>query len=196
MSFSGCTVQERPSPAQCRAFNLDPLQALPLVPRTLPAPKNPPAGHSQWVPEYTRGETAMSPPGPLGACQDQCMSWARPWPLLATHLERATRPVYRAAGLSRPRGRPWTRPAPLQKLPFREATERVLSSFGFLLLQSVFLLCTSQEKPLPPLPGDANPTALRTADAWNKVAPNSRTSALDPHLPGTALSSSSTISVR
>ncbi|VCW66789.1 unnamed protein product [Gulo gulo] len=48
------------------------------------------------------------------------------------------------------------------------------------------------EKPPPPPAGDANPTALRTADAWNEGAPDSRTSALGP----TALSSSSTPPVR
>lgn len=133
MSFSGRTVQERPSPAQRRAFNLDPLQALPLVPRTLPAPKNPPAGHSQWVPEYTRGETAMSPPAPLGVCQDQCVSWARPCPLLATHLERALRPVYRA-GLSRPRGRPWPRQLRYRNCP----SERPRNGFSPVLASSCF----------------------------------------------------------
>uniref|UniRef100_A0A7N5KRK6 MORN repeat containing 1 n=1 Tax=Ailuropoda melanoleuca TaxID=9646 RepID=A0A7N5KRK6_AILME len=55
---------------------------------------------------------------------------------------------------------------------------------------------TYEEKPLPPLAGDASPTALRTAGAWNKVGPSSQMSALGPHRLGTAPSSSSTTSVR
>lgn len=59
MSSSRHTGQERPVPAQCRASDLGPVQALSRAPRTLPAPKNLPARPSWWAPKYTGLESAV-----------------------------------------------------------------------------------------------------------------------------------------
>lgn len=148
MSFSGRAVQERPSRRSAGSLQPRSSPGLSPVPRTLPAPKNPPAGHSEWS-QNTPAGRLLCPPWRLSgrARTNGCHG---PGPAPCQPLAwRAARPAHRAAGLLRPRGRPWPWSALLWKPPFREAMGRALSSLGFLLLQCLSALHCPGETTCP-----------------------------------------------